>query len=186
MKRKLLIASTWLLLGAPLAFCGFGIPGLPEIVFDPKSWADLEQDIQALSKMIAIGETTRATIQNMEGAFKTGNWQMAMQGAMMGASLTTQELNMGANSAALQRLNKNLQLANLALQESSMISAMGGHPSTGNAMMMTMVLMQQADAQMKRDQLAVSMNYQEQVKQYRARDTSFSDVQDLNNWRVQQ
>ncbi len=170
MKKKLLMG---LMLFASPAFCQFGFPS---IVWDPKTMTQVIQDVNQAVRLYAL-------VQNTAAAFKSGSWQMAFQAATMDAAAGLAVASPNIDPTRVVQLSKAIRLANMAAQESYLV---GVRPTTGNAALLSMLAMQQAQAIVQRDQMQGALNYQSQVKQYQAHDTSFTDATEISNWRVQQ
>lgn len=157
MRNLLIIGAGLLLLSAP-AYCQiFGIPGTPTIVWDPKNLAQLEQDAKAFAKMVELYGTANAIARNIEAAVKTGNYPAALAGMITAGAFAVETAGQ-SDPVRYAKMQKDLQLARIALQESQL--SMGGRPSAGNIMLATQLAIQAEQLQERTDDLNKKMQYQ--------------------------
>lgn len=179
MTRKLLIAFLFSTgVAFPLPF------GIGDIVWDPQTMAQVEQDIVELQKLWTLEQQTQMMIKGAIAAGEYGNWRMAMTTAMMAASFDVNAATIGNDNDRLDRLNKALKTATSAAQESMIFM---DHPSTQNAALLAMLMMQQAKAKSESQDILDRMNYQSQVKTYQSGDPGLTNtVEDMYSWHLQQ
>jgi hypothetical protein len=150
MKRKLILG---LLLSATAAF---PLPfGIGDIVWDPQTMAQVEQDIREIQKLWTLEQQTQLMLKEAIAAGRYGNWRAALSDSLMTATLDMSVATRDSDSARLRRLTKALQTATTATQESL---AVMGQPSTSNAALLSLVTMQQTMAQMERGRVLDQMN----------------------------
>jgi hypothetical protein len=150
MKHKLFIG---LMLSVSPAFCQFGFPA---IVWDPKTMAQMVQDVNQAVRLYAL-------VQNTAAAFKSGDWQYAFQAVTMDAAAGLAATSPSMDPTRVAQLAKAIKLANRAAQESYLV---GGRVTTGNAALLSMMAMQQIQAQIEHDQLANNLQFQSDVDSY--------------------
>jgi hypothetical protein len=157
-RNVLLIAAL-----APSAMVAqFSIPGIPQIVWDPHTEAQMAEDIKAAIQLINLETQTQAIIQNSVASFRNGNgWQGTLSAVTMIAALGLNVASAATASDNLKRLNQTIQLANMAAQEATM---WGHPPSTSNAALLSLLAIQQTMTAMQRDSLMKQMQWQADVQ----------------------
>lgn len=153
------------LLASTAAWCQFEIPGIPDIVWDPKTMAQVEQDIRAVKQLQKLYKDYQRSYDNATAMLKnSGGFKSAMSRATDGATAAINATSSGMDAKTAAMWKEALGVAKEA-SLGSLNSADSGI-STGNSVLLAIMHMQAAETKAKNDQLQRHLDYADLVKQH--------------------
>jgi hypothetical protein len=182
MKGKLVMG---VVLSTAPAFCGL-IPGIPDIVFDPQTMAEVMEDVRAGLQMVEVGKQTKAQITSMAAFVKTpSGWKTLVfraagqSGSLLGKSSTGRDLQ------ALAQLTEGRQGALEAIRQIANDPAY--QPTAENSAAISNLHLKAVEATVQMNQLKAELDFKDKVAQYKAADPGMADSLDqIDNWHVKQ